>query len=389
MDDKVTLLDDINLQELAASSDWLVFLQALATAGVPAIPLVDSIIETYIPNTYEEGPFCSELYLPNQVFNMINCFEQYVPPSDTWVFDAQGMATDLDEKVFQPSQAAQDFIDTYSYMTRMYGVLGPETMDKDPFFSLRSDAPDVSNVHNATAVPVCVPDEGPVALDISIGGEMISQISAQPGCGGWNPTGVVDSVEVPSEQVSPALDVTSWGFEGTTARKLSRSTDGTFAEDELAEVVATADSLVVDQTVPPYTSGSSTASDGNPSTTSATNSPSPSEGGDTPSSTPAANDNPSPSEGEDTSSSTPAATDNPSPSEGGDTPAATPAANDNPSPSEGEDTSSSTPAATDNPSPSEGGDTPAATPAGSESSSATSLFGFLPFSGIGALWCFL
>jgi hypothetical protein len=62
----------------------------------------------------------------------------------------------MDEKVFGPAKEAQAFVDSYTYMTRMYEVLGPATMDKDPFFTRNPNAPDVSNIHTATAIPVCV-----------------------------------------------------------------------------------------------------------------------------------------------------------------------------------------------------------------------------------------
>jgi len=262
MKDKVALVD-INMDNLKASATWIDFFNQLANAGVPAIPLVTSIVDKYVPNTYDEGLFCSDLYIPDQIFNMANCAELYVPQSD-WTFDATGMADELDEKVFGPARDSQAFVDSFSYMTRMYGVLSPANMDKDPFFTLNSNAPDVSNIHTATAVPVCVTGEGPVALEIRVDGSEPFTVAAEPFCNTWRPTG--DDTTVIAAPISPVIALTSWGYANQEATVISRSLSGGFAEDEVKEAVAQADTLVVNQTVPVYatsdsSSGSSTNTD--------------------------------------------------------------------------------------------------------------------------------
>lgn len=248
---------DIDMAALEASTTWIEFLNQLADAGVPSIPYVDNLISSFVPNTFDEGPFCADLYMPDQMFNMNSCFERYVEP-EGWAFDPVGMVQAFEEKVFQPARDAQAFVDSFSYMTRMYGVLGPDTMDKDPFFTLNPDAPDVSNIHTAEGVPVCVVGEdGPIALDIRLEatGQMI-QIPARPACRGWRPTG--DPLTIVG---SPATTLTSWGFADQDARVLFVLDDGTFAKEDIAEVVATADALVPSQIVQPYSYSGALTSD--------------------------------------------------------------------------------------------------------------------------------
>lgn len=272
MQNKVELVD-IDLDELNSAETWIDYLTLMANAGVPAVPIVDSIINKYIPNTFEEGPFCAVIFMPDQIFNMGNCFLNYEMPSDDWTFDNEAMTEELNTKVFLPAKEAQAFVDTFSYMTRMYGVLGPETMDKDPFFTLKPDAPDVSNVHSATAVPVCVTGEGPIALEVSVPGMASITIPARPECSVWSP---IEDDTIIAAPGSTAIQLTSWGFADQTARVLSRSSEGAFSKAEILDVVAIADTLVVDQTVPAYVTADDVTeapSDGNAGSGSTTTAP--------------------------------------------------------------------------------------------------------------------
>ena len=199
-----TVAFDLDRTRLEVAETWIDYFNELAAIGVPSIPFVNNILATHVPNTFDEGAFCADLYIPDQLFNMGNCFDRYAP-ADGWTFDPAALTQELDEKVFQPAQTAQDFVDSYSYMTRMYGSLGPDTMDKDPFFTLNPNAPDVSNVHTATATPSCVVGQGPVALDIRVDatGQMLT-VPARPSCSGWAPT---DDFVIPA--VSRAWTLTS------------------------------------------------------------------------------------------------------------------------------------------------------------------------------------
>ncbi|HJZ89159.1 MAG TPA: DUF2330 domain-containing protein [Polyangia bacterium] len=65
------------------------------------------------------------------------------------------MATEIDQRVVQPTLQAAALFDTYPYLTRMYSTLSPEDMNKDPVFSYNAGLPDYKNVHDATLTYHC------------------------------------------------------------------------------------------------------------------------------------------------------------------------------------------------------------------------------------------
>ena len=58
------------------------------------------------------------------------------------------MATEIDQRVVQPTLAAGMLFDKFPYLTRLYTTLSPEDMNKDPVFCFNPGLTDFSNMHN-------------------------------------------------------------------------------------------------------------------------------------------------------------------------------------------------------------------------------------------------
>ena len=65
------------------------------------------------------------------------------------------MATEIDQRVVQPTLSAGMLFDKFSYLTRLYTTLSPEDMNKDPVFSFNAGLTDYSNTHNANLTYHC------------------------------------------------------------------------------------------------------------------------------------------------------------------------------------------------------------------------------------------
>ena len=111
---------DIDVVALSTSATPLAFLQAMSDAGVPKFALVDTIVDKYIPAAHvPNDEFCqnlSSLYTPRQPWVFESCAANVQVDS----FDAAAFADELNEKVFLPADEAQAFVDSHTYMTRMY-----------------------------------------------------------------------------------------------------------------------------------------------------------------------------------------------------------------------------------------------------------------------------
>jgi hypothetical protein len=212
-------IQDVTEEMLAQTSSLEDFNQTYRALLPTDLPLVDTIIQDY---------------------------------ADTNPFDAAGLAAELEAKVLKPARDAQAFVDGHAYLTRMYARLSPDFMTKDPFFAFKPELPDVSNMHNATAIPVCT-DIGnglePSALIIQVDGYDPFQLPATTGCNGWAPI----ITESPPIITSHALQVSSWGFEGDLGVIVLPSADGSFDAGALKEAVDFGDSLVMNQTIPEFT----------------------------------------------------------------------------------------------------------------------------------------
>ncbi|WAS92246.1 DUF2330 domain-containing protein [Nannocystis punicea] len=72
----------------------------------------------------------------------------------TWG-DGSAFATALADRIISPGLHAQDLLDTYPYLTRMYTVISPNEMIADPTFHINPDLEDVANVRIAGNYNLC------------------------------------------------------------------------------------------------------------------------------------------------------------------------------------------------------------------------------------------
>jgi hypothetical protein len=144
-------------ESLKGISEAAEFLSAMLGQGFPRNTMVQELIRTYIPMPPEDTlpENCQGEQMFYSTWNIENCLP-YMDPS--WTFDAEGFATDLDDRIAKPLQQAQGLFDNHSYMSRLFTTVSPADMDRDPLFSFNPDLPDVSNVHTATATATCKPE---------------------------------------------------------------------------------------------------------------------------------------------------------------------------------------------------------------------------------------
>ena len=176
---------------LAASSSWLGFLTKLQDAGIPPIPLVLQIIDQYIPmptfsipnndnNDNADGTLwlldacrsLDHLYssrASGATPTLGECFELYTPPSPNWTFDARALASELDNRVFQPSRRGDDWMRKLHSLTRLFGRLDAATAGRgsDPYLALASGKPTTKSNFTAVAAPVCQAGD-PISWELSI-----------------------------------------------------------------------------------------------------------------------------------------------------------------------------------------------------------------------------
>jgi hypothetical protein len=244
----------IDLAELKDNTDPLSFLNALNDANVPAISLVHNIIEQFIPNEYLSTDLpCSgnaNVYTPATPGLMSSCVE-YVDFGGA-TFNGVALADALEKDVFEPARTAQEFVDRYPYLTRLYAQLDPEQMNRDPFFAFNRELEEVPLAHTATGVPVCGEDNGfPIGLDIYVGksDQAPVNVEASLGCGAWFRSGVIGA----PFPMSPALALTAYDYEGLSARVLTRNeATGQFSMEDVKEVFEIMDTRVPNQTIPEF-----------------------------------------------------------------------------------------------------------------------------------------
>jgi len=157
--DRIGLVD-LNLDELSRSETLLEFLDAMADANVPDMTLAHTIVQNYVPLLFAQDksiPFtCNSM---TTVYNPLNRFvmTQCVPLLDATGFDPVALAQDLKDQIVDPSSIeAEAWVESHSYMTRLYGEFAsPTDMDKDPFFVFDTTLSDIQIDVRATGVPEC------------------------------------------------------------------------------------------------------------------------------------------------------------------------------------------------------------------------------------------
>jgi len=146
-------------KKLETLKDPGAFLNAMLGQGLPRNTQMQALIRTYIPK-----PAKYEKVEDNQFYNCIQVTDnasgvckEYRDAVLAQGFDPVAFAKALQDKVVTPLVTVQKHLDASKYLTRMYTTLSADEMDKDPIFAFNPSLPDVSNLHKATALPICKP----------------------------------------------------------------------------------------------------------------------------------------------------------------------------------------------------------------------------------------
>ncbi|MCY1063268.1 DUF2330 domain-containing protein [Nannocystis sp. RBIL2] len=108
-------------------------------------PLVESLLNDFLP--VPDGLSAEEFYanLP-----------AYADQIDAMAWgDGSAFAQGLDSRIIAPGEHAQELIDAFPYLTRMYTVISPNEMIADPIFHINPDLQDVPSFRSATEYNLC------------------------------------------------------------------------------------------------------------------------------------------------------------------------------------------------------------------------------------------
>ena len=87
-----------------------------------------------------------------------NNMQKYADELGDFELDMEAFVADLTDKMITPLQEANEMFKAFRYMTRMYTIISPNEMSRDPIFLTNPDLPTVSNVHRAVSKPYCEGD---------------------------------------------------------------------------------------------------------------------------------------------------------------------------------------------------------------------------------------
>jgi MYXO-CTERM domain-containing protein len=108
-------------------------------------PLVEGTLADFlpVPNGLTKEQFYSNL-------------GSYVDQIDVMLWaGGDGFAKALADRVIMPGMHAQELLDTYPYLTRMYTVISPQEMIADPIFHINPDLEDVPNIRISNRLLLC------------------------------------------------------------------------------------------------------------------------------------------------------------------------------------------------------------------------------------------
>ena len=140
------------------------FADELLSQGFPRASLIQNLLRKHIPMP---EVLVAEGVDERQFYNCLSCYQQHLGP-----LDADAFVDDLDAQLVTPLVEVQAAVDRSQYLTRLYTLISPKEMTKDPVFLYNDDLGDVTNVHSAKAYPIC--DEGsswpyPVRVELDDG----------------------------------------------------------------------------------------------------------------------------------------------------------------------------------------------------------------------------
>ncbi len=118
-----------------------------------------ALLRPYLP---EPDRLVKQGVASDTFYNQLEYYLQYfgqIAPSEyaTYAksFDPPKAASDINERIVQPTLNAGVLFDKFPYLTRLYTTLSPEFMTADPVFSFNPSLADVGNVHEATITYHC------------------------------------------------------------------------------------------------------------------------------------------------------------------------------------------------------------------------------------------
>ena len=149
--------DQWKTDELKAAKTPTEFMTMMLQKSYPRTTQMQNLIRKHIPK-----PKAYESVKDNAFYNCIGCSgckhspcSEYKAEVAKQKFDAAAFADDVKTYVVEPLKQMQGHMETLPYLTRLYTTLSASEMTKDPIFAFNPDLPDVSNIHKATAVPIC------------------------------------------------------------------------------------------------------------------------------------------------------------------------------------------------------------------------------------------
>ena len=148
--------------KLAGDTDPSKFLADAFAQNLPRTRQMQFLIQTYIPKP--------DAFKDKTDAEFYNCVQSTCGPSSyacdatcaaikaavaQQPFDSKAFSAAIQAGIIDPLFLVQKAYDSSSYLTRLYTLVSPEEMTKDPTFAFNPDLPTVSNNHVATLKPVC------------------------------------------------------------------------------------------------------------------------------------------------------------------------------------------------------------------------------------------
>ena len=247
---------DVVPADLETSPHWADYLRQLEQAGVPAIPAVHAVIDQYIPPKVFfdfAPPFqCAQwdhVYQPFRTVSpsMNDCYDIFNGASNGWTWDPVGLTAELEATILAPARRAQMDLDTsYQSLTRLYGLLVAPERTPEPHFVMNTNKPKVSNVHTATAVPLCdlgSPSSLEITLQVTDKEKMTFWQPAVLRCPTWQKTSPYP-VFSKTEAHSLASMFSAWGIGTSDGIQVPRDENGLFLYERIDTALDYGDSLL-------------------------------------------------------------------------------------------------------------------------------------------------
>jgi Uncharacterized protein conserved in bacteria (DUF2330) len=102
---------------------------------VAAHPLIDGLVARWLTTPPEVPPstLCDEP-------------ATFAAAVDPLAWDGPGFAADLDDRIIMPGLRANELLDTWPYLTRLYTTISPGEMTEDPMFHATPELPEVTDL---------------------------------------------------------------------------------------------------------------------------------------------------------------------------------------------------------------------------------------------------